>query len=73
MLRRAFASIDRAERPMPGDAAHRVHDTGAGKVRVTVSETVTAAKGREPAAAPRPVGVEGIREGAHDERRDDER
>ena len=41
-----------------GDAADRVHDAGAGEVRVAVAQTVAAAERRQPAAAPRPVGEE---------------
>ena len=38
------------------DAADRVHDAGAGEIRVAVAQAVAAAERRQPAAAPRPVG-----------------
>ena len=56
-----------------GDASDRVDDARTGEVRIAVSQAEVGAEVREPATAPRPVGIKRIREGAHHKRRHDER
>ena len=55
-----------------GDATHRVHHAGSGKVGIAGAQSVIGAQLGEPSAAPRPVGEHGISDRAQENGRDAE-